>query len=87
MQSQIQTTIHNSETLVRRSWLSAYGRFLLSPKESLILKVAPLAFLFGAPELVASEFIPIVGELSDLAVLVLVAVVGFRTFRAVSRYR
>lgn len=87
MQTQIQTTNQRSETTIKRSWLSAYGRFLLSPSESFILKIAPVAFLLGTPELIASEFLPIVGEISDLAALVLIAIVGFRTVQAVKRYR
>ena len=71
----------------KRSWLQAYGRFLMSPQESFILKIAPLAFLIGAPELIASEFIPIVGEINDLAALVIALLVAARTIRAVNRYR
>ena len=74
-------------SLPKRPWLQAYARFLLSPEESLLLKLAPLAFLIGAPELVASEFLPVIGEISDLGVIVIAAIVAIRTVRAVHRYR
>ena len=90
MQSQI-TPISPGERAAqdtpKRPWLSAYGKFLLSPEESLILKIAPLAFFIGAPELIATEFLPIIGEVSDVGVLILIVIVAVRTIRAVQRYR
>jgi hypothetical protein len=71
----------------QRSWLAAYGRFLLSPQESLILKIAPLAFVIGAPELIASEFLPVIGEISDIGAIIIAALVVVHTARAVKRYR
>jgi hypothetical protein len=88
MQYQITTLpAHHAQGTHQRSWLSAYGKFLLSSQESLILKIAPLAFLIGAPELIASEFLPIIGEISDIGAIVVAAIVVVRTMRAVSRYR
>ena len=87
MQSKLITTnVTDDRPSVSRSWPQAYLAFLLSPKENLILKVAPLALLLGAPELIASNFLPIVGEISDLTALVLWAIVFLRTVSAVSRY-
>ena len=60
--------------------------FLLNRRESLILKVAPLALILGAPEVIASNFLPVVGEISDVTELVLWVVVILRTISAVNRY-
>jgi len=60
--------------------------FLLSRSESLILKVAPVALILGTPEVIASNFLPVVGEISDVTELVLWVVVILRTISAVNRY-
>jgi hypothetical protein len=69
-----------------RSWAQAYLAFLFSPRESLVLKVAPLALVLGAPEIIASNFLPVVGEVSDVTELVLWVIVILRTISAVNRY-
>jgi len=84
MQSQITTP---TQQPVTRTWLQAYLAFLFSPKENLILKLAPLAILFGAPELVVDSFLPVIGEVSDLTALILTIIVVGKTLAAVHRYR
>jgi len=69
-----------------RNWAQAYMAFLLSRSESLILKVAPVALILGTPEVIASNFLPVVGEISDVTELVLWVVVILRTISAVNRY-
>ena len=69
------------------SWPSAYRAFLLDDKESLVLKLAPIALLLGTPEVIASNLIPVVGELVDVGGLTLTALVLFRTYLAVRRHR
>ncbi len=71
----------------KKSWLSAYKAFLLSQDESLILKIAPLALLAGSPELIASNLIPVVGEVLDVGGIALTSVVALRTLAAVQKYR
>ena len=71
----------------KRSWLAAYGAFLLSRDESLILKVAPLALVAGSPELIASNLVPVVGELLDVGGIALASVVVLRTLAAIQKYR
>lgn len=89
MQNQIvptPTQPENRAQTSQRSWLQAYMVFLLSRKESLILKVAPLVLILGAPEVIASNFLPVVGEVSDVTEVVLWVIVLLRTISAVSRY-
>lgn len=71
----------------RRTWPAAYKKFLLSRDENLLLKIAPIALLAGSPEIIASNLIPIVGEVADLGGLTLTAVVIVRTLAAVRKYR
>lgn len=73
--------------MIRRSWPQAYMAFLLSRRESLVLKFAPLAILIGSPELVISSFIPVVGEVSDLTAALLTIIVVVKTISAVRKYR
>ena len=70
-----------------RSWPSAYKMFLLSRRESLLLKLAPIAILVGSPEIVASNIVPVIGEIADVSGLMLATVVAVRTYSAVKRYR
>ncbi len=70
-----------------RTWPRAYFAFLLSPKESLVLKFAPIAIVLGAPELVIDSFLPVIGEVSDLTALILTIIVAVKTIVAVGRYR
>lgn len=85
MQNQIIPTTSTTSP-ARRSWAQAYFKFLLSPKENLVLKVAPIFLLLGAPEVIVSNFLPVVGEVTDLGALVLWAIVITRTVRAVRRH-
>ena len=83
MRSEIITTTNHPSA---RSWPVAYVAFLMSPRESLVLKIAPLALIFGFPEVIASNFIPFIGEISDLGELVLAAIVIIRTISVVRKY-
>jgi len=71
----------------KNSWLQAYKAFLLDRNESTFLKIAPLILLFGSPEVVASNLIPVVGEAVDISALTLTMIVGFRTLNAVRKHR
>jgi hypothetical protein len=86
MQSQIVPS-PTQTTPVTRSWPQAYLAFLLNPKERMVLKVAPLALMLGLPEVIASSFLPVVGELTDVGEIVLWAIVIYRTVLAVSRHK
>lgn len=70
-----------------RSWPSAYRAFLYNRHESFVLKIAPLALLVGSPEIIASNIVPVLGEVVDIGGLTLTVVVVVRTYRAVRRYR
>lgn len=70
-----------------RSWQEAYKVFLLSKNESFLLKIAPLAVLLGSPEIIASNLIPIVGEIADVGGMGLTLVIVLRTLSAVQKYR
>ena len=69
------------------SWPQAYKAFLLNRHESFFLKLAPIALLVGSPEIIASNIIPVVGELVDVGGLTLAMVVAVRTYNAVKKYR
>lgn len=68
-------------------WGKAYLAFLKSRNENLILKIAPLLLLFGSPEIVLSNIIPIAGEVIDVGGVSLTLLVLVRTFMAVRKYR
>ena len=70
-----------------KSWVKAYGSFLRSRDENLILKVAPILLVIGSPEVIVSNLIPVVGEALDLGTFTLTALVAVQTFRAVRKYR
>lgn len=82
-----QSFVSSRRSATGRTWPAAYKAFLLNRDESLALKLAPLALLAGSPELIASNLIPVVGEVLDLGGLTLVSVVALRTFSAVRKYR
>ena len=86
MNNEIITTTQSQTQRAQRTWAQAYVAFLLSPKESLMLKIAPVALLLGAPEVIASNFLPIIGEMSDLGELLLWIIVIGRTVSAVQRH-
>ena len=69
------------------SWSQAYKAFLLNRHENFFLKLAPIALLIGSPEIVASNIIPVVGEIVDVGGLTLAIVVAVRTYSAVKKYR
>jgi hypothetical protein len=69
------------------SWPSAYKAFLLDKNESTLLKIAPLAIIFGAPEIVVSSIIPVVGEFIDVGSLTLATIIAARTYSAVRKHR
>ncbi|MDL2341950.1 MAG: hypothetical protein QFB87_02650 [Patescibacteria group bacterium] len=71
----------------KRTWMQAYQAFLFSRDESLLLKIAPLALLAGSPEIIASNLIPVVGEVADIGGVTLATVVAIRTVHAVRKYR
>ena len=73
--------------VTQRGWPSAYQTFLRNRHESFFLKIAPLVLLAGSPEIVASNLVPVLGEVADLGGLTLSVVVAVRTYRAVRRYR
>lgn len=70
-----------------RSWGRAYLRFLRSRDENLFLKIAPLILIFGSPEVLISNLLPVVGEALDVGTLGIIALVVYRTARAVRKYR
>ena len=74
-------------TVQKASWVSGYKAFLLDKNESLFLKVAPLVLLFGSPEVIVANLIPVVGEALDLGTFSITVLVAFRTYRAVQRHR
>lgn len=79
-------TTHGHGT-TRRTWGEAYRQFLMSRDESLILKVAPLLLLFGAPEILMSNLVPVVGEVADVGTFGLFVIVALRTVAAVRKYK
>lgn len=71
----------------RAGWLGAYRRFLLSRRENLLLKVAPLALVGVLPPELLSNLIPGIGLLDDLGYLILAAFVIYKTVSRVNAYR
>jgi hypothetical protein len=69
------------------SWPNAYKAFLLDKNESTLLKLAPLAIIFGAPEVIVSNIIPVVGEFVDIGGLSLASIIAARTFLADRKHR
>jgi hypothetical protein len=69
------------------TWPQAYKAFLLDKDQKLLLKIAPLALLVGAPEIIVSNVIPVVGEFADLGGVSMAALVLGRTYLAVRKYR
>jgi uncharacterized membrane protein YkvA (DUF1232 family) len=69
------------------SWIRAYLRFLGSRDESVMLKAAPLALMGVLPIDIVSNLIPFVGEVDDLGIIVIFAVVVSRTVWRVRKYR
>jgi hypothetical protein len=69
------------------SWPQAYKAFLLDKDESILLKVAPLAVVLGAPEIIVSNVIPIFGEFIDVGGITLTSIMAFRTYLAVRKHR
>lgn len=69
------------------SWFQAYLTFLKSRDENLILKAAPVLLIVGSPEVLVSNLLPFVGETLDIGTFGLTALVLYRTFRAVRKYR
>lgn len=81
---------HHTQIVSRSAastWGKAYKAFLLSHNENLVLKIAPLLILIGTPEILASNLIPIVGELADVGDFSLLLLVVVRTFQAVQKYK
>ncbi|GAC1386428.1 MAG: hypothetical protein NVS1B7_5030 [Candidatus Saccharimonadales bacterium] len=68
-------------------WFAAYTAFLADKQESTILKLAPIALLFGSPEIIASNVIPVIGEIVDFSALSIAVVVVVRTVMALRRHR
>ncbi|CAN5431421.1 hypothetical protein BH10PAT3_BH10PAT3_0690 [soil metagenome] len=83
----MQSNAMSSQAQTRRSWASAYKSFLISREESLILKIAPLILLFGSPEIIASNIIPVVGEIIDIGSFGIVVTVAYKTIKSVRKYR
>ena len=71
----------------KRSWPQAYKAFLTNRDESLYLKIAPIMLLIGSPEIIASNILPVIGEIADVGGLTLAIVVALRTYHVVSKYR
>ena len=78
---------HTKEQSIQRSWAKAYKSFLLSRDESFVLKIAPIVLIFGAPEIIVSNILPVIGEAADIGGLTLTAIVASKTFSAVKKYR
>ncbi len=83
----MKTTVTTSPIVSNRSWPRAYKAFLCDRHQSLLLKIAPIAILVGSPEIVASNVLPVIGEIADIGGLTLASVVAIRTYNAVKRYR
>lgn len=77
-------TITSSQT---KGWLQAYKLFLMDRDESFVLKVAPLIILFGSPEVILSNLLPIIGEVVDIGALSITGLVIFKTYLAVRKHR
>lgn len=71
----------------KRTWGQAYKSFLMSSDESIVLKAAPLAIILGSPEVLASNLIPVIGEIADVSGLSVAAMVAYKTYKAVKKYR
>jgi hypothetical protein len=82
-----QTQYVGSRDNEKSSWMKAYKAFLFSRDESLILKIAPIALLIGSPEIIASNLLPVIGEVADVGGLGLAFLVAVKTFTAVQKYR
>ena len=74
-------------TAASRSWAGAYKSFLLNRQESIFLKIAPIAIILGSPEIIASNILPVIGEVVDVGGITLTAMVVVRTYNAVKKYR
>jgi hypothetical protein len=84
----MKSTIQPQKTLhVRKSWPRAYAAFLLNRNENLVLKLAPIVLMAGSPELLASNIIPVVGEVIDIGGASMTVLVVLRTLSAVKKYR
>lgn len=71
----------------RVGWMKGYGRFLTDRHESALLKLAPLAMAAGFGEVVASNLLPVVGEVEDVGAVAVAALVAVKTFSAIRRHR
>jgi hypothetical protein len=71
----------------KSSWASAYKDFILDSNESFMLKIAPLAIIFGAPEVLVSNVIPVVGEFVDVGSISVASIILARTYFAVRKHR
>jgi len=87
MQSQQNVIRYRESVQPKASWSKAYKRFLLSGHESLLLKVAPLAMIGILPFDIISNLVPVIGELDDIGFIIVLAVVAFRTYERVRKYR
>jgi uncharacterized membrane protein YkvA (DUF1232 family) len=56
----------NNSKARKLSWTKAYFRFLKSPDESLLLKVAPLVIIGVIPADLLSNIIPVLGIIDDV---------------------
>lgn len=74
-------------TVEHRSWPQAYKAFLTNRHESFYLKVAPIVLLVGSPEIIASNILPVIGEIADVGGVTLAVVVAARTYHAVKQYK
>jgi uncharacterized membrane protein YkvA (DUF1232 family) len=76
-----------TENPVKLSWTKAYIRFLRSPEESLLLKIAPLVILGILPVDLLSNILPLVGLVDDVGLSGLSIVTIIRTIWKVNKYR
>jgi uncharacterized membrane protein YkvA (DUF1232 family) len=69
------------------SWPQAYVKFLKSPRESLLLKIAPLVIMGIIPADLISNLIPVIGIVDDVGLSGIGIVVIVRTMWRVRIYR
>ena len=69
------------------SWPQAYFEFLKSPRESILLKIAPLVMMGLLPVDLVSNLLPVIGIADDVGLSGLGIVVIIKTISRVHQYR
>jgi uncharacterized membrane protein YkvA (DUF1232 family) len=76
-----------TSSLAKLNWFQAYLRFLRSPQESILLKIAPLIIIGVIPVDLLSNILPVVGLVDDVGLSGIGIFTIVRTLWHVNKYR